>query len=98
VVRATAGKEGVACYHSSLRLADIERMEIDTVTEDLSLGREIESKRRSNRRVYWRHMNQIIGASRGQETEYIYVEYHSTGAVHGRPMTASELKSKGARL
>jgi hypothetical protein len=34
----------------------------------------------------------------GQETSDIYVEYNSSGPVHGRPMTREELIAKGARL
>jgi hypothetical protein len=98
VVRETGRHEGIARYHPDLSLVEIERMEIDTVTEAMGLGHEIESKRKHNKRVYWRRMDRIIGASNGQETQYLYVEYGITGNVHGRPMTVEQLKSKGARV
>jgi hypothetical protein len=35
-----------------------------------------------------------VGASNGEETDYIYVEYHQAGAVHGRPITWNQLQQK----
>lgn len=99
VVQTTGGPDGVARYHSSLSIPQIETMEMETVSDDLGLGTEIVAKRKHNRRVYWRHMGRIIGASNGKETEYIYVEYAQSGNVHGRPITKAELrKEKGVKL
>lgn len=52
-------------------------------------------------RAFWQEFPDLgfaVGASIGQETSYIYVEYDCSGAVHGRPMTVGELKIKGAEL
>jgi hypothetical protein len=35
-----------------------------------------------------------VGASQGEMTNFIYVEYHQVGTVHGRPITWSELRRK----
>jgi hypothetical protein len=92
VIRGTGGPEGVARYHTSLTLADIERMEIGCVAgpNDRDRGQEIVAKRRSHLKLYWKHMGRVVGASNGEETEYIFVEYG--------PMTVSQLRAKGAEL
>jgi len=51
--------------------------------------------------MFWRNLPDLgfpVGASEGQETTYIYVEYNSSGPIHGRPMTATGLQAKGATL
>jgi hypothetical protein len=55
-------------------------------------------------RYFYAHVNDIlpagktpgfhIGASKGQQTDLIYVEYHQCGAVHGRPIAPEELAKK----
>jgi hypothetical protein len=47
-------------------------------------------------RVYWRHVGEIIGASRGKPTEYVFVMYTRDGTVHRYPIPAEELRLKGA--
>jgi hypothetical protein len=37
-----------------------------------------------------------VGASSGEETNFVYVEWNAQGGVHGRPITADELRMKGA--
>ena len=99
VVRGTAG-EGAARYHPSLTLAEIERMEIDVIAgaNQQDQGQEIPDKCTLTKRVYWKCMNRIVGASRGKQTEYIFVEYAQSGDVHGRPIDEPQLKRKGAKL
>jgi hypothetical protein len=47
-------------------------------------------------RYYWCRFSRCIGASQGEETEFILVEHNaSTGDVHGHPVTRRELKKKG---
>jgi hypothetical protein len=96
ILRTTRGLEGVARYHPSLSLADIERTEIETVS--LGLGVEIVEKQQPHKRVFWRRMAATVGASNGRETDLIYVEYGRQGNVHGRPITEAELRRKGVKL
>lgn len=51
-----------------------------------------------NRRMFFVDTGHSIGASAGEETSFVYVEYLSSGEVHGRPMTEMELRRKGAPL
>jgi hypothetical protein len=46
-------------------------------------------------REFWGKQGQKVGAALGEETEYIFVEYHQSGAVHGRPMTKKMLIELG---
>ena len=75
-------------------------MEINLIigADEHDRGEEIIAKRTSIKRQYWKHMDRIIGASSGQETSYVYVEYHMSGHVHGRPITEGELRKKGVKL
>jgi hypothetical protein len=52
-------------------------------------------------RMFWMELQDLgfpVGASEGSPTHYIYVEYHTSGAVHGRPISRRVLKEKGAKL
>jgi hypothetical protein len=40
-------------------------------------------------------MDQTVGASCGEVTDYIYVEFDQDGSVHGRPMTKQQLIDMG---
>ena len=49
--------------------------------------------------MFWRMVSGLghpLGASEGVVTDYQYVEYHSSGTVHGRPITWAMLVQKGA--
>lgn len=100
VVNGTGAEEGVARYHPDLSVAEIERIEMGVVAgpDEADRGEEIVGKRRPTKRIYWKKMRRIMGASQGKETQYIYVEYGNLGNVHGRPITPSELRAKGAKL
>jgi hypothetical protein len=93
VVRGTNDpkKKPVARYIPSLSHDDIRQMEFDCVQADQGTPRPIAP----NKRGLWRKMPQVIGASLGQETCFIYVELMQSGDYHGRPITADELKEKG---
>ena len=88
------GKEGNAWYDPQLSIAEIERIEMDSVRETC----EIEKKRKPHQRVYFRHLGRVIGVSKGKTTEYVYVFYNREGGVHGFPITLQELRNKGAPL
>jgi hypothetical protein len=85
----TGEKNETAQFDPNLTDGQIERMEIEATT-----GEGIQIQDRCHKRTFYRRINQIIGASAGEHTVYIFVEYHNTGAVHGRPMTWNEIEAK----
>jgi hypothetical protein len=51
--------------------------------------------------VFWMESNVIVGASCGEQTRFLMVEWQVNGqqnTVHGRPVTEAELRSYGAQL
>lgn len=85
-------------YHPNMTRAMIERLEMDCVS---GKGLEILPHPKPNVRMFWMDVLGLgfpVGASGGQETNLIYVEYNSSGPVHGRPMTPEQLRFKGAAL
>jgi hypothetical protein len=97
-VRRTGGKDENSRYHPRLSLADIERMELETVNAALGFGHEIAPAPRRNERVFWRRFPDVIGASKGREANYIYVIYNRSGVVHGYPVGEDELRRAGVEL
>lgn len=62
-------------------------------------GFRIDPDKKPHVRYFWQEYPNLgfaVGASMGEETTYVFVEYHSSGVVHGRPMIMEELRSKGA--
>lgn len=55
---------------------------------------------RPNERVrgFWSERADVVGASAGEVTRYVYVEYGIDGNVHGRPMTAEQLRAMGVAI
>ena len=51
---------------------------------------------RHNVRTYWFRSPDLVGASSGEKTNYIFVQYNISGEVHGYPVTAAYLRQKGA--
>ena len=49
-----------------------------------------------SKRTFWRDLGVVIGASDGEETTFVFVEWTASGTVHGRPISAAELRRKGA--
>jgi hypothetical protein len=49
--------------------------------------------RKPNLAVYYREYSEVIGASQGEETNLVRVEWNPdpTGAYHGRPISEKEL-------
>lgn len=73
---------------------EIEQIEMECVRT----GNEMRRDRRVTVKRYWKEFDFVVGASEGMETKYVYAEWHSTNAVHGRPITLDELHRKGAGL
>jgi hypothetical protein len=79
-------------YHPRITLAGQEIIEMAIVREENWFSH-VDHK--SIRRFY-RRMDAVVGASSGEETNFVYVEWNAQGGVHGRPITADELRMKGA--
>jgi hypothetical protein len=92
MVADSGGRFGKAVYRPNISEADQREFEMDCVQEG-ALFRTVKHKR-----MFYRNMDRIIGASRGEETTYVYAEHLSSGEVHGRPITRAELLQKGAVL
>ena len=86
-----ASKEGPAYYHPDL-VDRIEELEMRCIRLGQQIGQH------SAIRDYWIELAEVVGASKGKETRYVFAEWHQTGPVHGRPITRDELRRKGARL
>jgi hypothetical protein len=84
----TAGQDQPAMFDPHLTDREIESMQLDCLRE--GMGKLIHDY--CHKRVYYRKIDREIGASRGERTRFILVEYHNSGLVHGRPITATELK------
>ena len=93
LVADTGAPDGEAYYHPSITEAAQREMEIDCINEQENLFLQ-----RGHLRRYHVEMDEIIGASGGEETRHLYVEYLAGGEVHGRPITQSELAGKGKQL
>jgi hypothetical protein len=87
---------------------EVRQIELETIENALGRG-EVQSaaengleilprKNPNHERHFWRRLPQPIGASKGEQTEYIYVLYHISGAVHGYPLTRELLREKGVNV
>ena len=94
VVRSTGERGGIAKYgpHGEVTVEYIERIEMETVR---MADHELLPRCKPTVRAFWRKMDQRVGASNGEVTEYVYVEWHLNGSVHGRPMTKKDLEKRG---
>jgi hypothetical protein len=85
-------------YWAGLSPAAIEQLEMETVcgaaTGGPPPGIELQRTPPGIKKRYTRDVGRLIGASNGIETNWIYVEYHTSGSVHGRPITAAEIRLK----
>lgn len=72
----------------------IRELEMNCVKE---YGTKFPSKR-PHVRQFFQQLDFVVGASQGIEVNYIYVEWHQAGAVHGRPISEEELRRKGAPI
>ncbi len=68
----------------------IEEIELSCLEQGTELPQQGDVRR------FCRRFPFVVGASNGEETDYVYVEWGSGGDVHGRPITRDELvKHKG---
>ncbi len=94
----------IAKYHIALTPPIIRRLELGCIEvadeTNESAGTEILPQLKPHVREFWREVVEldVVGASLGEETKFIYVTYQSCGIVHGRPMTKRELRQRGAEL
>lgn len=90
VTKAWTGQpEESAQFDPGITDAQIESMEIEATQ-----GEGVQIQDKCHKRRFYRDMGQIIGASAGDDTTFIYVEYVNSGPVHGRPMTWKEIQDK----
>lgn len=75
----------VAKYHKNLTLPEIEAIEMSFETEGELICE------RGSERFYYIIMDEIIGASLGEETKLVKVQRSTSGPVHGYPITRDEL-------
>ena len=92
LVAETGESGGEAYYRHRMSEGEHRRIETECITPE-RLFRET-----GHKRMYYMDMEKLVGASAGQETNFLYVEYLSSGEVHGRPITVDELRRKGANL
>lgn len=96
VVKATAGKKP-ARYHPTYSSDRVrEELELRCVRQGTELS--MSGADPQTKRCFFMRMNAVIGASNGEETEYVFAEYLVSGEVHGRPITVQELRRKGAEI
>jgi hypothetical protein len=94
LIEETARQKAPALYHPDY--ANNKRREILEL-ECVRLGTQFKEVP-SSRRSFYRLMDHIVGASKGEETFYVYAEWAASGPVHGRPITRDELRKKGVSL
>ena len=75
----------VAKYHKNPTLPEIESIEMSFETNGELICE------RGNERFYYIVMDDIIGASSGEETNLVKVQRSISGPVHGYPITRDEL-------
>lgn len=90
LVHETGKPKGEAFYHARISVERQQKLEMDCIAN----GRLFSTIR--HKRMYFIKMDDIIGASSGLETSYLYAEHLACGQVHGRPITADALRKKGA--
>lgn len=96
IVEQTRGQGEPSIYDPNLSENVIREMDMSCVQ-----GQGIEIRGRLSHphiRRFYRRFDHCIGASMGQRTSYIYVEWKDEGSVHGYPITEEELRLKGADL
>ena len=94
IIRETDIGQRVAKYHCSLTETAVRDMEVRCVQE---LGAAIIPPKPHVIEFFMEitDLGFPVGASLGQLTNFIYVEYHQAGTVHGRPIiTWNELRRK----
>jgi hypothetical protein len=92
----TAGKNEAAQFDPNIPEEDLSKWLIESVNADPNSNFHFGTPIRSvcHKRTFYRKMGGTVGACNGEFTEYIYVEYHNSGLVHGWPISESELERK----
>ena len=94
LVEETAQSKAPSLYHLTYANSHARReLEFDCVTRGTQIKEVPNSKR-----CFYKRMEQVVGASEGKETFYVYAEWSISGAVHGRPISEDELRKKGVKL
>lgn len=105
VVKLTGQKHAPSRYgpHPSINEGFIRDAELQTIrdalTEETKQNRKVFELPRPypHVRAFWKKFEHIVGASGGEATQYVYVEYNLDGSFHGRPITETLLLGKGMR-
>ena len=87
----TGEKDEVAQFDPNLTDVQLASMHLECVAKNGS-GKLI--KERCHKRTFYVEMGAVIGASSGEKTKILFVEYVNSGKVHGRPITQKELDDK----
>ncbi len=89
-----------AVYDPRIQRDEIGRMEMECVAQGIEGVPGITElpQKLPHVRKFYRVLDRIIGASKGEKTNCILVLYQKTGSVHGYPVTPEYLKSKGAKV
>jgi hypothetical protein len=87
VVQETRERSHPSYYHPDF-LGRIEELETTTINDGKLLYEDYPV------RYFWHEFGQIIGASCGEETKFVLVEWYVTGQFHGHPVTRKELDKK----
>lgn len=95
MIRRFGGKTVPAFYHPDYS-SDASRKDLEMLC--VRNGTELNPGGARTKRCFFMRMDSVVGASNGEETKYVYAEYLISGEVHGRPITAEELRRKGAHL
>lgn len=92
----TGEKDETAQFDPNLTDEQLESMQLACVRtkDDEVEGRGTLIKDQCHKRTFFRIMGAIIGASSGEKTSILFVEYVNSGKVHGRPITQKELDDK----
>ncbi|MGH7139185.1 MAG: hypothetical protein ACREHD_25860 [Pirellulales bacterium] len=52
----------------------------------------------AHKRTYFMHTDTVVGVCCGDETTFVFAEWHDSGIVHGRPISVRALKRFGVKL
>jgi hypothetical protein len=86
---ALTGEDGEAAqYDPTIARSAVEAMEMRALKDGVLV------QDRCHKRTYYLKIDDIIGASAGEQTQFIFVEHLCSGPVHGRPMTWPEIERK----
>jgi len=88
----TAEADETSQFDPNLTDDEIAAMELAAVQ-----GRGTSIQNRCHKRTYYLDTGRIVGASKGEQTRYLFVEYVNSGSVHGWPITSAQVDEKMRR-